>query len=292
MNPKQTAASLLLKTQIGKEISRNPRFRIILSAIIGFTFNLFYALYHCILGIINLSLWFIAMCAFYAILAIMRFSAVLCAYRAYPKVLVSTEYFVMKLSGILLIPLSFVLTMVIYISLSQNIAIKYDTIIMITIATYTFYKMTRTIISAIKQQGSPSPLLAVIRHISYAEAAASILTLQRSMLVSFGSMPKETRQLMDILTGAAVCLFILLLGISMTVKGTEKGERNMAKSKLIKANKEIAEKSIDIFEKIEGTVVSGYQKIEDAFIDHYLTKDGETIEEAKKRLKNRTKSFK
>ncbi len=49
----------------------------------------------------------------------------------------------------------------------------------------------------------------------------------------------------------------------------------MAKSKTVKTNEKIAEK-----------VVGGYTKIEDAFVDRYLTKDGETVEEAKARLKN------
>ena len=40
--------------------------------------------------------------------------------------------------------------------------------------------------------------------------------------------------------------------------------------------------------KIEQGVVGGYTKIEDKFVDAYLTKDGETVEEAKNRLKNVT----
>lgn len=59
----------------------------------------------------------------------------------------------------------------------------------------------------------------------------------------------------------------------------------MAKSKLVKTNEKIAEKAVGTYQKIEDTVVSGYTKIEDAFVDCYLTKDGETVEEAKKRLK-------
>ena len=47
-----------------------------------------------------------------------------------------------------------------------------------------------------------------------------------------------------------------------------------AKSKLVETNEKIAEK-----------VMGTYQKIEDAFVDRYLTKDGETVEEAKKRLR-------
>lgn len=59
----------------------------------------------------------------------------------------------------------------------------------------------------------------------------------------------------------------------------------MAKSKLVKTNEKIAEKVLGTYQKIEDTVVGGYSKIEDAFVDRYLTKDGETVEEAKKRLK-------
>lgn len=59
----------------------------------------------------------------------------------------------------------------------------------------------------------------------------------------------------------------------------------MAKSKLVKANEKIAEKVVDTFDKIESTVVGGYTKIEDIFIARYLTREGETVEEAKQRLR-------
>lgn len=69
----------------------------------------------------------------------------------------------------------------------------------------------------------------------------------------------------------------------------------MAKSKLVKANEKIAEEVVGGYKKIEHGVVGGYKKIEngavggfnkiaDAFVDQFLTKDGETVEEARKRL--------
>ena len=58
----------------------------------------------------------------------------------------------------------------------------------------------------------------------------------------------------------------------------------MAKSKLVKANEEIAEEVVGGYRKIEETVVGSYRKIEDAFVDRYLTRDGESVEEAKARL--------
>ena len=82
MKLKQGAVSLLKKTKTGEKIVGNQRYRIVASAAVAFVFNLLYVLYHCALGITNLSLWFIAMCAFYGILATMRFAAVLCVRRS------------------------------------------------------------------------------------------------------------------------------------------------------------------------------------------------------------------
>ena len=214
---------LIAKTKTGKKLVSSQRYRIILSATLAFAFNLLYAIYHCVLGILNLSFWFIAMCAFYGILAIMRFSAILCE-RNHQKLPDNvTELFVMKLSGVLLVILSIVLATVSYISLSQNIAAKHGEIIMITIATYTFYKITMAIVKAVKQHKNTSPLLKTIRNIGYAEVAASILTLQRSMLASFGSMSAGNIHFMNAVTGAAVCLFVLILGLSMIAKSMKKG---------------------------------------------------------------------
>lgn len=210
-------------TKIGKRALKEPRYRIILSAAFGFFINLLYAIYNGGLGIANRSVWFITMCAYYTILSTMRFSAVLCEYKNSRTASNDMEYFVMKLSGGLLTALSLVLTGVVYISLTENIAAKHETIVMITIATYTFYKITMAVIRAVKQRKNPSPLLAVIRNIGYADVAASVLTLQRSMFASFGELNGRKEHTMNILTGAAVCLFVLILGLLMIVKG-KKGE--------------------------------------------------------------------
>ncbi len=216
------AVSLLSRTKTGEKLVSSRRYRVILSAAVAFVFNLLYALYHCVLGVLNLSLWFIAMCAFYGILATMRFSAVLCERNQHRSPSDDTEIFVMKLSGILLVTLGVVLAAVNYISLSQNIAVKYGEITMITIAAYTFTKITMAIVRAVKQRRDPSPLLRTIRNIGYADVSASILTLQRSMLVSFEGMDDRQARLMNSLTGAAVCLFVLMLGLSMTAKSRRK----------------------------------------------------------------------
>ena len=225
MKGKQAVVQKLEGTKIGRRLIREQRFRAVFSAAMGLLVNVLYAFYHAALGVINQSLWFVAMFAYYAILSSMRFSVVLCEWGRKPSACKGIEYFAAKLCGGLLVLLSLILTGVVYISLFQNVAVKHHEIVMITIATYTFYKITVAVIRAIKQRKNTAPLLAVIRTIGYAEVAASILTLQRSMLRSFGSMDSGDIALMNGLTGISVCLFIMLLGF-FTILRSGKERKN------------------------------------------------------------------
>ena len=69
-------------------------------------------------------------------------------------------------------------------------------------------------------------------------------------------------------------------------------------NKLKDINKKIEETVVGSYKKIEDTVVGGYKKIEDgavggfnkvsdAFVEKFFTEEGESVEEAKDRLKNK-----
>ena len=58
----------------------------------------------------------------------------------------------------------------------------------------------------------------------------------------------------------------------------------MAKSKLVKVNEKIADEVVSDYKKIENGFVDGFNKISDCFVENYLTKDGESVDEAKVRL--------
>ena len=66
-------------------------------------------------------------------------------------------------------------------------------------------------------------------------------------------------------------------------------------SKIVEANEKIAEKVVEGYKKIENGVVEGYKKIETGVVDGFekvsdkcievlFTKEGESVEDAKKRL--------
>ena len=55
-------------------------------------------------------------------------------------------------------------------------------------------------------------------------------------------------------------------------------------SKFVEANEKIAEKVVEGYKKIETGVVEGFEKVTDKCVEKLFTKEGETVEEAKKRL--------
>lgn len=256
--------------------------------------NFVYALGNCTVGFLSHSWWFITVGAYYAVLAMARFSVLKVKGKARGDL--DTELFARRITGILLVALSVCIVGINILSALKERGTAFHEIIMIAIATYTFTKITIAIMGMVQAKHTASPVLKTLRNIALADACVSIYTMQRSMLQSFPGLTPAEIQVFNILTGTAVWIIVLFLGINLI--GGKKVD--MAKSKVVKTNEKIAETLaggykkiekgvVDGYKKIEKGVVSGYSKIEDKFVEAYLTKDGETVEEAKARLKKENK---
>ena len=92
-----------------------------------------------------------------------------------------------------------------------------------TIATYTFTKLVFAIINLCKSKKLNLPIVKALRNISLADATVSMFSLQRSMLTSFEGMETADIRLFNTLTGTAVFLVVLILGINLLRKGTKNG---------------------------------------------------------------------
>ena len=55
-------------------------------------------------------------------------------------------------------------------------------------------------------------------------------------------------------------------------------------SKIVEANEKIAEKVVEGYKKIETGVVEGFEKVSDKCVEKLFAKEGESVEDAKKRL--------
>ncbi len=181
----------------------------IIFAVVSLILNFIYAFYNGALGILTRSSWFVALCVYYLLLSLMRFFVVISKKK---------DYLIMKPIGFLLTALSLVLSVIIYVNLSQNIVSKYSTVTMIAIATFTFTKLSVCIKNAIQHKKGNTVILKVTRNIRYCEVAVSIFTMQRSMIVSFGDMPQRDEYFLNIMTGTLVFIFTLVMGISLITK--------------------------------------------------------------------------
>ena len=277
------------RTALGRRLQDDRRFRIVIGAAATLAINLLYGAGHAVLGVLDSSIWLLVMAAYYILLGMMRFGAVLTEHRH------TSERFVMRFCGGMLMALALVMGLATVISIAQERAVPHGIVIMLMIAIYTFWKMTMAIVHTVQAHQSGTPLTRTIRNITLASALASLMTMQRSMLVSFeGDIPMQGAVLLNALTGCAVCLIVFLMGLNMLFD--EKGFEKMAKSRLVKANQKIAQTVVEGYKKVEDAVVGGYKKVEDGvvggykkiedkFVDQFLTRDGETVEEAKVRLK-------
>lgn len=261
------------------------------TSLLSLVFNLVHALYNAVLGFALGSEWFICAATYYTMLSILRFSAIRFSRHNNKR---SAQFFITKFSGVMFLALAAILGASVFLTLTRDTATKYHTIIMISIATYSFAKLTLAIINYLKTRRRNHPLHTALRSISFADAAVSLFSMQKSMLVSFGDMAVQDVLILNSFTGTAVCALVVFLGIYMI--GYERRKNKMAKSKFIQANEKIAEGVVGGFDKISSAVTDGYKKIEsgavnaytkieDKFIDRYLARENETLEDAKKRLK-------
>ena len=175
-------------------------------ALASLAFNIAFAVYHLVMGLVTGSWWLFTLGVYYLTLSTVRFAA-LCVR--------SKERFITEFTGWMLIVLSLPLVGTVILSAVENRGHEHHMIVMIAMAAYAFTKITLATIEFIKSRCSTSAVLITLRHLSFADAFVSIFALQRSMLVSFEGMTEGEIVIMNALLGSAVCVTVFLLGLNL-----------------------------------------------------------------------------
>lgn len=79
----------------------------------------------------------------------------------------------------------------------------------------TSVKVALAVINLVKARKHDTPLIITIRNISISDALVSLLSMQMSMYATFGRGETDKSHTMHVMTGAGVCLCIVLIGLSM-----------------------------------------------------------------------------
>ena len=175
-------------------------------ALASLTFNIAFATYHLVTGLVTNSWWLLTLGSYYLVLSIVRFVVL------HSK---SKEHFITKFTGWMLITLSIPLAGTVILSIVRDRGHELHVIVMIAMATYAFTKIILATIKFIKARHSTSATLITLRNISFADAFVSIFALQRSMLVSFEGMTGTEILIMNATLGSSVCMIVFLLGLNL-----------------------------------------------------------------------------
>ena len=216
---KQRIINTIKKTHLGKLMTEDSQVRTVLFSACSMGWNVIYALLNGVLAIIYGSLWFTMLFLYYLVLGMMRLSVV--SYDRNSRDNRRRKTVELTL-GFTMIALALCITGVIYFRIADHRVTKHDNIMMITIATVTFAMVTSTIVSTVKAHKRQSDTLIMLRNISCAGAVGSMLSLERSMLATFGNISDSSSFTMEVISGAGAFVLILLIGISMIVRACKK----------------------------------------------------------------------
>ena len=156
------------------------------------------------------------MAGYYLLLGLMRLMLVKYTRTHTPRQQMETEWKKYRLCGILLLLMTFVLTIfILYFDLRIR-EFQHHEITTISMAAYTFASLTLAIVNAFRDKRYGSPAYSAAKAISLVSAIVSVLTLENAMLTAFGQDNSELfRQIMLGATGAAVICAVQ--GIAMYI---------------------------------------------------------------------------
>lgn len=213
-----------------KNYTSDVHLRMNISLYSALIWNGAFAIFQLGLGFYHGSFWYFSMSAYYLILAIMRFFLLkhTRVYKANEERGIEIKKYC--LCGWLLLIMNLILGVIIFFMVYWNRTFIHHEIITITMATYTFVTFTFAIINSIKYKKYDSPVYSASKTISLIAACVSILTLETTMLTTFGGDDLGSfKQIMLACTGIAIVVFTIVMAIIMIVKGfkmikKEKGE--------------------------------------------------------------------
>lgn len=208
-----------------KKYVGDPKLRNRISLFCSLLLNVIYVVFKLISGICYKSLWFISFAIYYLILVIMR--ARIAKEEMSKNTTLKDEYLKYRKTGINLLFMNIFLTIIILVIVNQKIMITYDIVIAIAIAVYTFYLMISSIINLIKYRKYKSPLISSAKVVNVITSLISMLSLEVTMLSTFGADEIEFNEIMIMATGGGISIIIIIISLFMIIKSTEWINKNV-----------------------------------------------------------------
>lgn len=176
------------------------------------------------MGIVHRSAWFYSLAAYYVSLAVMRFCLVRHTLHHKPGEHLQQELRYYRICGWVFLVMNLALSGMIFFMIRENRVTRHNEITTIAMAAYTFGTLTKAIINVPRYRKYNSPAMSAARVVSLASACVSMLTLENTMLTTFGNgeMTPQVRQLFLAMSGGAVSVVIVVMAIVMMIRANQK----------------------------------------------------------------------
>ena len=126
------------------------------------------------------------------------------------------------LCGVLLVVLPVFLSIAVYHMVVYGTAFVYMGWTVYAFAVFAFYKITMAIINLVRAHKGEDLTIKALRKVSLADAMVTVLALQTTLLYTFGD---GSGAIFNAITGSAVCILTLILGITSLKKDTHYGKQ-------------------------------------------------------------------
>ncbi len=185
----------------------------LLGTILGMGWNLTFAIINAVLSIAYTSYWHLTLFSFYLLLGLMKMYTV--SQTRSKKRKESTMLF---WNGIAMFLIAVILCGLMILTIRERRNPSQDKIIMIVTAAYTFTYLGMTIRGAVRAFRNKSSVALSLRNISCASITAAFLSLERSMLGTFGQTGASNfNVVMQGWCGAVGFVFMLAQGVDFLV---------------------------------------------------------------------------
>lgn len=221
-SPFETASGIAHRNILLSKLLDDDTFRIISMGYGSLVFNSLLAASKIVAGWWFSSAWLMVLAGYYLVLCVTKF-LILRNTRAettqtHGQSQIIREWKAYRLCGCLLVVLSFALQGVAIMIVKEGNGFHYHGYLIFAVALYDFYCLITSVIYLVKKRKAHSPAIMAIKYISLATSLVSMLSLQTAMFASFGQeMTLENQQLMNLLTGTAVCGILAVLGVAMVM---------------------------------------------------------------------------
>ena len=217
---KQAIITSMKKHRFFAELLESYGYRSVVFASISFIINIAYATFHAVIAIMSKSIWLGALAVYYITITSIRGGIIsITRKRKNKKKEFSLEKQIKSYRncGIYIVILNFAFMSAIVQMAIGGAGFEYAGIMIFVMAAYTFWKLGMAIYNIFKARKLNDPTIQSLRNLSLVDSLVSILALQTAMLFEFSNGINQS--LPNSLTGAAVSLATIAIGVIMIVRG-------------------------------------------------------------------------